>query len=66
MTIRVKIENLPGNNGVILIDKGGAVHLALRPGEVIEDYIWDGQPIKIVELTDATRTDILWLPSRGV
>ena len=66
MTVRIKIENASNSSAAVLIDKGQAVSVALRPGETIEETVWKEQPIKIVELEDATRKDVVWLPTRAI
>ena len=64
MTVKVKIEHT-GTHGAILIDKGDVVHVALRPGESTEAHVWEGSAIKVLELTDMFRTDIVWLTERA-
>jgi hypothetical protein len=66
MTIRITISNATSSPSAVLIDKGQAVHVALRPGESIEETIWAGSPpLKLTELEDATRKDVVWLTERA-
>jgi hypothetical protein len=65
MTIRVKIEHT-GTAGVVLVDKGDIVHVVLRPGESTDATLWEGHSVRLEEMTDMNRTDIVWLPGRGV
>lgn len=64
MTIKAKIEHT-GHEGVILIDNGDMVHVVLRPGESSEVTLYEGHSVRLEEVTDLKRTDLVWLTERA-
>ena len=63
MTFKAKIEHA-GTHGVILIDNGDMVHVALRPGENSEVTLYEGHSVRLEEVTDLKRHDLVWLTER--
>jgi len=76
MTIRVKIEYIGthgviakiehvGTHGVVLIDNGDMVHVVLRPGESSEVTLYEWHSVRLEEVTDLKRNDLVWLTERA-